>query len=136
MQVAGRIQTERRRDPELPSGAVEQVRAPDDVGDALPRVVDYDGELVGVDPVPAPDDRVADRRRLHGVRPLQAVGEGEWGVRQAQAPGDVPARIDSCIATGARIGTMAHLAAAAAAGVEQPSRQQVAEGRVVGREPR
>ena len=54
----------------------EQVGAAHDVRDALQRVVDDDRELVGEEPVGAPDDEIADvAREVLRLRSLQAVAE-------------------------------------------------------------
>ena len=52
----------------------DQVRPADDIGDPLQRVVDDDGELIGVKPVGALDDEVADLAgQILRLRPLQPV---------------------------------------------------------------
>ena len=60
VRVRRRRQPERALERDLPRRRVEEVRAAHDLRDALRRVVDDDRELVGVRPVRAVHDEVAD----------------------------------------------------------------------------
>ena len=61
--------------------------------DALQRVVDDDGELIGEEAVGAPDDEIADvAREVLRLRALQAIAELDARVADAHAPGALRAR--------------------------------------------
>ena len=71
---------------QLPRGVVEQVGAPNDVCDADGRVVDDNGELVGVETIAASDDEIAGGLfELFRLGPENAVVEADAGAQSETA---------------------------------------------------
>ena len=58
---------------DLPGRALQQVGAPHDIANTLRRVVDHDRKLVGKDPVPTADHRIAEGSELVLTVALDAV---------------------------------------------------------------
>ena len=86
VRVRRRREAERALERDLPGRGREEVRAPDDPGDALLRVVDDDGELVGERAVGPLHDEVADRDGdVFGKRTEEKIIESEETSRGAEA---------------------------------------------------
>ncbi len=88
MRVGRLRQAEQPSDDDLPRRRVQQVVAADDLADALRRVVDDDGEVVGGRPVPPPEHEVVDDAR---DGPVEAVLEADAGAASVEAQRRRPA---------------------------------------------
>jgi hypothetical protein len=70
MKKCGRVlAAEKSRDPDLAAGRCEEIDTADDVVDALPPIIDRDGELVGPVATPIAEEHVT--ALLLGILPLR-----------------------------------------------------------------
>lgn len=73
---------------DLLGGGVEQVAAPDDMGDSLLLVIDHNGQLIGEESIGPADDEVSDLLpQLPLLRPLPLIFKMNGGVVGSQANG-------------------------------------------------
>ena len=71
---------------ELPSGGVEEVRAPHDLRDTHEGIVHHDGELVRHDAIAAPRDEIArDRGHILGPGARNGICDCHRHIRRAEA---------------------------------------------------
>ncbi|HXZ61018.1 MAG TPA: hypothetical protein VEG26_12635 [Steroidobacteraceae bacterium] len=111
---------------DLPGRVVEEVRAPDDVGHALPRVIDHHGELVGERPVAASHYDVSTLSQTEPADPLRAVFECQLRVidSESRSSGSCAFR---AVAARAGVAPLGALAARAAALESQAARPEALE---------
>lgn len=88
----------------LPGGRVKQICTTDNVGNALPRVIDYNGELIGEITVGTQDDKVSDiAGEILLLMPLDCVVKRNCHIVHANAPGARSAAGGQAMSAGARV---------------------------------
>ncbi len=132
-------QSERSSNRDLPSRAREQIGTANDVSDPLGGIVHHDGELVGMEPIPAPDDHVAELGELELARPLDAILEADAGIVVDPKAYGRRSRTRGALAAGAGItrlvGPREHTAGAAACKRESARGETLERPRVEVRPP-
>ncbi|MNT04313.1 hypothetical protein D3C72_1388880 [compost metagenome] len=90
MQITRLRQAEQFLQVQLAGRGVQQVGTPNDIGDALPGIVQDHGQLIGVEPVAAADHEIADfPAQVLAVLALHPVEEVVLQLRYAQADGGI-----------------------------------------------
>lgn len=88
--IPGRGQAKAALQKDLAGGIVEQVGAPDDVGDALFGIIHNDGQLVGIVAIPPLQDEVADTvGNLLVLQPEYTISETHEPLRDTQPNGGI-----------------------------------------------
>jgi hypothetical protein len=85
MRVSGGGEPEGFLKGDLPGSVIEEIRSPDDVGDALKRIVHHDRELISEGPVAPADDHIPEARELEAGAPLRPILEANTSRSHPQA---------------------------------------------------